>query len=106
VRDGDYAGFIDRYLEATGSADRKPGEGEIVGAGGEVVGHHAGIHRYTVGQRRGIGIAAERPLYVINIDVAKNQVVVGQQDELLTPEFTAARVNWVQPNPGSAIRAD
>src|SRR6476619_3422445 len=77
VPDGDYAGFIDRYLEATGSADRKLGEGEIVDAGGEVMGHHAGIHRYTIGQRRGIGIAAERPLYVIDIDAAKNQVVVG-----------------------------
>jgi len=107
VPDGNYAGFIDRYLEATGSADRQPAEGDIVGAGGEVVGHHAGIHRYTVGQRRGLGIAAERPLYVINIDVAKNQVVVGQQDELLAQEFTAARVNWVaQDSPGSAIRAE
>jgi tRNA-specific 2-thiouridylase len=107
VPDGNYAGFIDRYLEATGSAGRQPGEGEIIGAGGEVVGHHAGIHRYTVGQRRGIGIAAERPLYVINIDAAKNQVMVGQQDELFIREFTAARVNWVaQEGPSSAIRAD
>jgi tRNA-specific 2-thiouridylase len=95
VPDGDYAGFIDRYLEATGSADRTPGTGEIVGAGGEVVGHHSGIHRYTVGQRRGIGIAAERALYVINIDAEKNQVLVGGRDELLAQEFVAARVNWV-----------
>jgi tRNA-uridine 2-sulfurtransferase len=106
VPDGNYAGFIDRYLEATGSADRKPAEGDIVGTDGEVVGHHAGIHRYTVGQRRGIGIAAERPLYVVNIDVGRNQVVVGHQDELLAQEFTAARVNWVaQESPGGAIRA-
>ena len=107
VPDGDYAGFIDRYLEATGSADRKLGEGEIVDAGGEVMGHHAGIHRYTIGQRRGIGIAAERPLYVIDIDAAKNQVVVGPQDELLGQEFIAARVNWVaQDTPGTPLRAE
>jgi tRNA-specific 2-thiouridylase len=107
VPDGDYAGFIDRYLDATGSPGRKPVDGDIVGASGEVVGHHAGIHRYTVGQRRGIGIAAERPLYVINIDVAKNQVVVGQQDELLAHDFTAARVNWVAHDcPDNAIRAE
>jgi tRNA-uridine 2-sulfurtransferase len=107
VPDGDYAGFIDRYLEATGSADRKLGAGEIVGAGGEVMGHHAGIHRYTIGQRRGIGIAAERPLYVIDIDATKNQVVVGPQDELLGQEFTAARVNWVAQDRSSApLRAE
>ncbi len=95
VPDGNYAGFIDRYLESTGSVDQKPGEGEIVDAAGAVVGHHTGIHRYTIGQRRGIGIAAAEPLYVINIDAPRNQVVVGNQDELLGREFTAAGVNWV-----------
>ena len=95
VPDGNYAGFIDRYLESTGSVDQKPGEGEIVDAAGAVVGHHAGIHRYTIGQRRGIGIAGAEPLYVINIDAPKNRVVVGHQDDLLGREFTAAGVNWV-----------
>jgi tRNA-specific 2-thiouridylase len=107
VPDGNYAGFIDRYLEATGSADRKLGTGEIVDAHGAVVGHHAGIHRYTVGQRRGIGIAAPEPLYVISIDAPKNQVVVGSQDELLGREFTAAGINWVAfDKPDSPIRAE
>ena len=107
VPDGNYAGFIDRYLDATDTADRKPGEGEIVGASGELMGHHAGIHRYTIGQRRGIGIAGERPLYVIEIDAAKNQVVVGHQHELLGSEFTAARVNWVaQDGPSGPLRAE
>jgi len=95
VPDGNYAGFIDRYLEAEGEADRLPGEGEIVDAAGAVVGHHAGIHRYTIGQRRGIGIAGAEPLYVINIDAPKNQVMVGHQDDLPGREFTAADVNWV-----------
>ncbi len=107
VPDGDYAGFIDRYLEATGAAAQNPGEGEIVDAGGAVVGHHAGIHRYTVGQRRGIGIAAPEPLYVISIDAPKNQVVVGNQDDLLGHEFTAAGVNWIAfDKPDGPVRAE
>jgi tRNA-specific 2-thiouridylase len=95
VPDGDYAGFIDRYLEAEDGSERLPGKGEIVDRSGAVVGQHAGIHRYTIGQRRGIGIAGPQPLYVVNIDAAKNQVVVGQQDDLLSREFTAAGVNWI-----------
>lgn len=107
VPDGNYAGFIDRYLEATGSAGRNPGEGEIVEANGAVVGHHAGIHRYTVGQRRGIGIASSQPLYVINIDASKNQVTVGHQDDLLSDEFTAAGVNWIAfDKPDHPVRAE
>src|ERR1041384_5166708 len=70
VPDGDYAGFIDRYLEAEKESERLPPEGEIVNHSGEVIGHHGGIHRYTVGQRRGIGIAAEQPLYVVSINSA------------------------------------
>ena len=59
------------------------------------MGKHDGIHRFTVGQRRGIGISAERPLYVISIDAPRNKVVVGSADELLSSEFTAAGVNWI-----------
>jgi tRNA-uridine 2-sulfurtransferase len=71
------------------------------------VGAHTGIHRYTVGQRRGIGISAERPLYVISIDAARNQVTVGSPDELLSSEFTAAGVNWIAlDNPTEAVRAE
>ena len=107
VPDGNYAGFIDRYLESTGSANQQPGEGEIVDASGAVVGHHAGIHRYTIGQRRGIGIASARPLYVIDIDAKKNRVVVGQDDDLLSREFTATGVNWVAfDEPATPVRAE
>ena len=107
VPDGNYAGFIERYLEAEDSKDRLPGQGEIVDAAGGVIGQHAGIHRYTIGQRRGIGIAGSQPLYVVNIDAAKNQVVVGHQDELLSTQFTAAGVNWVAfGNPIGPVRAE
>jgi tRNA-specific 2-thiouridylase len=67
VPDGDYAGFIDRYLEAESATDRLPGSGEIVDTAGRVIGEHGGIQRYTIGQRRGIGIADARPLYVISL---------------------------------------
>jgi len=107
VPDGNYAGFIDRYLESEDAADRLPGEGEIVNAAGAVVGHHQGIHHYTVGQRRGIGIASAQPLYVINIEAPRNLVVVGNQDELLSREFTAAGVNWVAfDKPNGPVKAE
>ena len=107
VPDGDYAGFIDRYLEAENSTDRLPGSGEIVDKSGSVIGHHEGIHRYTIGQRRGLGIADERPLYVISIDANKNRVTAGSSEELLSSEFTAAGVNWIAfDDPTEPVRAD
>ena len=107
VPDGNYAGFIDRYLEAEGQEDRLPGAGEIINARGETLGQHQGIHRYTIGQRRGIGIASERPLYVISIDAERNRVTVGGQDELLRAEFTAAGVNWIAfDEPAEPVRAE
>jgi tRNA-specific 2-thiouridylase len=98
VPDGDYAGFIDRYLEAAEQADRLPAAGEIVTAEGKVLSTHTGIHRYTIGQRRGIGIAEAQPLYVLSIDSARNRIVVGHDEELLSQEFTAAGVNWIAFN--------
>ncbi|MGH9957375.1 MAG: MnmA/TRMU family protein, partial [Pyrinomonadaceae bacterium] len=106
VPDGNYSGFIDRYLEAEGVGDRMPGDGEIVDQKGEIVGSHTGIHRYTIGQRRGIGIANERPLYVISIDAPNNRVIVGTQDELLSREFKAAGVNWIAlDHPTASVQA-
>jgi tRNA-uridine 2-sulfurtransferase len=107
VPDGNYAGFIDRYLEAEGERERLPGAGEIVNRRGERLGTHQGIHRYTVGQRRGLGIASERPLYVVSIDAAQNRVTVGEQEELLSLEFVAAGVNWVAVDtPHEPLRAE
>jgi len=107
VPDGDYAGFIDRYLQAEQQTERLPSAGEIVTTSGEVIGAHTGIHRYTIGQRRGIGIAQPRPLYVLSIDSKQNRVVVGYDDELLNDEFTAAGVNWIAlDNPTEPVRAE
>ena len=69
--------------------DEVPVGGEIVSSTGEVVGTHTGIHRYTIGQRRGLGIAHEKPLYVVQIERAKNQIIVGEADELESTEFFA-----------------
>ena len=64
-------------------------------ASGETIGEHSGIHRYTIGQRRGLGIAHEKPLYVLQIERAKNQIIVGEADDLESIEFVAKGVNWV-----------
>jgi tRNA-specific 2-thiouridylase len=106
VPDGDYAGFIDRYLEAEGRQDERPPRGEIVDTAGRVVGEHEGVHRYTVGQRRGIGVSRPLPLYVVRVEPEANRVVVGESDELLSSQFEAAGVNWVAfDQPAEPVRA-
>ncbi|MBX3293204.1 MAG: tRNA 2-thiouridine(34) synthase MnmA [Acidobacteria bacterium] len=106
VPDGKYSEFIDRFLAHEGREDEIPARGEIVNTAGEVVGEHTGIHRYTIGQRRGLGIAHEKPLYVVQIERAKNQIVVGEDDELDSPEFTARGVNWIAfDEPAEPVRA-
>ena len=107
VPDGDYSGFIDRYLESEGQSERLPGKGQIVDKGGRVIGEHTGIHRYTIGQRRGIGIASELPLYVLALSAAENRVVVGPQEGLLGTGFTAAGVNRIISDPANKpVRAE
>jgi tRNA-specific 2-thiouridylase len=107
VPDGDYAGFIERYLEAEGREGERPARGEIVDTEGRVVGQHEGVHRYTTGQRRGIGVPRQLPLYVVRVEPETNRVVVGDAEELLSAEFTAACVNWVAfDEPQEPVRAD
>ena len=101
VPDGKYSEFIDRYLEHEGRADDAPAGGEIVNTAGEKLGTHTGIHRYTIGQRRGLGIAHEKPLYVVQIERARNQIIVGEEDELERTEFIAKGVNWIAYDPPS-----
>jgi tRNA-specific 2-thiouridylase len=98
VPDGKYSEFIDRYLDHEGRIAEMPEGGDIVTTAGEIVGSHSGIHRYTIGQRRGLGIAREKPLYVVQIERAKNRIVVGEADELESVEFTAKGVNWIAFN--------
>lgn len=106
VPDGKYSEFIDRYLDHEERADEIPNQGEIVNTKGETVGAHTGIHRYTIGQRRGLGISNEKPLYVVQIERPKNQIVVGEVEELEAIEFTAKGVNWVAfDQPDEPVRA-
>ncbi len=81
--------------------DDKGEPGDIVDTSGKVLGKHQGIIRYTVGQRRGLGIGAAHPLYVIKIDAEKNQVVVGPKDELFHQTIEVDRVNWIGFTPPS-----
>ncbi|MBO0858964.1 MAG: tRNA-specific 2-thiouridylase [Chloracidobacterium sp.] len=116
IPDGDYARFIERYLEEDqekrasgydlpvfnqtlvqiGKLDSsKLTPGDIVTTNGDVIGRHQGIHRYTVGQRRGIGVSSPDPLYVLHVDAKNNLVIVGSSDDLLKREMTVERVNWI-----------
>ena len=106
VPDGKYSEFIDRYLDHEGRSSELPAGGEIVNTAGETVGAHTGIHRYTVGQRRGLGISNEKPLYVVQIEQAKNRIIVGEENELEAIEFVAKGVNWIAfDTPTEAVRA-
>jgi tRNA-uridine 2-sulfurtransferase len=69
--------------------------GELVTTGGTVLGHHEGIHNFTVGQRKGLGVATGSPLYVININGAEGKVTVGGNDDLLSRTLIAHKLNWI-----------
>jgi tRNA-specific 2-thiouridylase len=71
--------------------------GEIVDTAGRVLGAHNGIHHFTVGQRKGLGVAAEAPLYVREIDAQTNRVIVGRKAELGAVGLAASRVSWLVP---------
>ena len=94
VPGGDYKQFITAYLEEQGEAAPEMA-GELVAASGEVIGRHAGIHNFTVGQRKGLGVASASPLYVINIDPASHRVTVGADAELATRSLRARQLNWI-----------
>jgi len=90
VPDRDYAGFVER---------RSPGAaapGAIVDADGSVVGRHGGVHRFTVGQRRGLGLGGGAPRYVTGIDAATATVRVGASEHLLAAGLVAERVRWTR----------
>ena len=91
VPDGDYAGFI----EGRCGADTAFNPGEIVDREGRVLGEHAGLIRYTIGQRKGIGVAEREPLYVLGKDASANRLIVGFRDELLSSGVVARDVNLI-----------
>jgi len=94
VPGGDYKRFIDAYLADQGEA-LPDTAGELVTTGGEVIGEHHGIHNFTVGQRKGLGVATGSPLYVIQISGANKQVIVGGEENLYSRTLRARRTNLI-----------
>lgn len=93
VPDGDYTGFLQRY----GRTELVPGD--FVDAAGRVLGRHRGLPCYTTGQRRGLGVSADRPLYVLGKDAAKNQVILGDEAQLYCRTVWAEQFNWISVPP-------
>lgn len=95
---GSMRDFLDKYINRQ--------EGDIVDLEGNVLGKHQGVHHYTIGQRKGLGIAAAQPLYVVKLDAVMNRVIVGDRNSGSLAECTVKRVNWVSiPQPTTPIRA-
>jgi tRNA-specific 2-thiouridylase len=94
VPGGDYKNFLDAYLAEQGEAPPDTA-GELVTSDGQVIGEHSGIHNFTVGQRKGLGVATGSPLYVIQIKGDTREVVVGNQDELYSRTLHTHRVNLI-----------
>lgn len=91
--------FLDQYLA--------PKPGEIVDLEGRVLGQHDGIHHYTIGQRKGLGVAAPEPLYVVRLDPALNRVIVGGRDSAGSGECWVSRLNWVSiPEPQDPLTCE
>ena len=101
VADGDHTAFLERH-----GAVRA--QGDVRDVHGRVIGRHDGIHRFTVGQRKGLGLASPIPLYVVDIDAGTNSVTVGPRDALQRDSLTASRANWISgsaPLPATRVTA-
>lgn len=98
VPDNDYG----RFLEGSGMVTRH--EGEIVDEAGRVLGRHHGVEFFTVGQRRGLGVAAGRPLYVVGLDASRNRVVVGEEPSLYVDRWRVTSTSWIDgAEPGGEV---
>jgi tRNA-uridine 2-sulfurtransferase len=94
VPGGDYKQFLTAYLEEQGEP-LPDSMGELVSSNGAIIGEHEGIFNFTVGQRKGLGVASPSPLYVLNIDPASHRVTVGADAELATRTLHARQLNWI-----------
>lgn len=100
VPDGDHASFVRGYR-----GDRDTG-GEIVDTAGRVVGYHDGLEKFTIGQRKGLGIAFGEPRYVVRLEADTRRVVVGTREELARWELTASGANWLVDPPGRPFNCE
>ncbi|HEX2443088.1 MAG TPA: tRNA 2-thiouridine(34) synthase MnmA [Vicinamibacterales bacterium] len=100
VAGGDHAAFVEQH------APELVGAGVIADRDGRVLGRHDGTHRFTIGQRKGLGLSTGLPLYVVDIDAADRRVVVGPRDALERRTLTASEVNWISGRtPSTPVRA-
>jgi tRNA-uridine 2-sulfurtransferase len=99
IPNDDYVAFLEQDPQLTGTP------GDIVHQNGTVLGRHSGTHRYTIGQRRGLGIAWKEPLYVIAIDAVGGTITVGEVGGLFAPGLQACDLNWIVPPEGELIEA-
>jgi tRNA-specific 2-thiouridylase len=99
IEDRNYFKFIEKLSPLVG----KPGP--IMDMGGKVLGTHKGIHMYTVGQRKRLGISSKEPLYVVKIDALRNTVYVGTQDSAMKKEFPVENLNWILSPPAENFKA-
>jgi len=105
VPSGSYRDFIEAYLEERNIRPDAP-PGEVLSSEGRVLGEHRGIYNFTVGQRKGLGVAVGAPLYVLQLDPAKNRVVVGPEQALFHRRFLVRDVNWIRPlDAGETVQA-
>jgi tRNA-specific 2-thiouridylase len=105
VPNGNYVQFIEAYSRERGTPLANGG-GEVVNEDGEVVGRHGGVHQFTIGQRKGLGFATGKPMYVLAIDREKNRVVVGNDESLRQVDFEIEAMNWIAlAEPNEAFRA-
>src|SRR5277367_1155615 len=105
VPNGNYVQFIHAYSKEVGKPIHDQA-GDIVTEDGAVIGKHTGVHNYTIGQRKGLGFAAGKPVYVLAIDTEKNRIVVGEDDALRTTSFEVESLNWISiEEPAAPIRA-
>lgn len=87
IPNDDYKEFLSKYISTQ--------SGNIVLRNGEILGKHNGITNYTIGQRKGLGIAYKEPLYVLDLNKEKNEVIVGKEEELYSSELYANKLNWL-----------
>jgi tRNA-uridine 2-sulfurtransferase len=105
VPTGNYVQFIQAYSKERGISLQNS-EGEIVNENGEVIGRHNGVHNFTIGQRKGLGFAGGKPLYVLSIDTQKNRVAVGEDDVLRKTVCEVEGLNWIScDSPSATLRA-
>lgn len=100
VPDQDYAGFLKRYRGYEGTS------GDFVDLAGTVLGHHEGYEHFTVGQRKGLGVAFGEPRFVVRIDPESRQVVLGQREDLASSRITVHDVNWLADRPSDLFHCE